>query len=125
MRKALAILLSFTLFLFSSGLLISMHFCQEELVDVAVYNNAASCCCDDIGTPADCCSEEQVVLKLQEEISKPEQEIKPAPIKALPEKVKNDHFLLPSPAIDFTQLQEKELPPEDLITRLHKWILYA
>lgn len=50
------IILSSLLILSSAGLTINMHFCQDELIDLAVIAPANSCC--EVGEKNSCCHQE-------------------------------------------------------------------
>ncbi len=63
-KKASHIFLSMLLFLSTTGLAISKHFCGGELISTALYVEADSCCDSD-----DCCNNETEVFQLNEDFS--------------------------------------------------------
>lgn len=61
--------------LFSTGLVLSAHYCGGNLADLKLFQQA-SCCCDDdeTGAPDDCCKDEIKTLKITDAQIKSEHE---------------------------------------------------
>lgn len=65
-HRILSILLLSIYSLFSTGLVVHAHYCQEELAAVQLYTEAACCCDDNQSVPEsdDCCKNEIKTLKI-------------------------------------------------------------
>jgi hypothetical protein len=61
--------------LFSTGLVLTAHYCGGNLADLQLFQEA-SCCCDDdeTGAPDDCCKDEIKTLKITDAQIKSEHE---------------------------------------------------
>lgn len=125
MRNTIAIMFATFMFLLSSGLVVNLHYCHDSLVDVDLIAQNADCCCGDAAEADLCCSDNQVQLQTAEEIQAPTTDHSTDfQIEIAPE-IKVKPFVLPVPVLNFAHFKESDLPPEDRITRLQKWIFYA
>lgn len=66
MRRFLSILLLSIYSLFSTGLVVHAHYCQEELAALQLYQEARCCCDEEPTEPSaeDCCKDEIKTFKI-------------------------------------------------------------
>ncbi|QLH45152.1 MAG: hypothetical protein HWD58_05810 [Bacteroidota bacterium] len=66
MRRFLSILLLSIYNLFSTGLVVHAHYCQEELAALQLYQEARCCCDEEPTEPSaeDCCKDEIKTFKI-------------------------------------------------------------
>jgi hypothetical protein len=67
MKKIAVILISFLYLFLSTGLVIRMHYCQDQLISVSFYGEAQKCCCALADEENNCCSDKQVVVQMDQE----------------------------------------------------------
>lgn len=66
MKKIAAILISFLYLFLSTGLVIRMHYCQDQLISVSIYGEAQKCCCAMADEESNCCTDKQVVVQMEQ-----------------------------------------------------------
>ena len=75
-RKALHILMAATVLISTMGFTINMHFCHDQLIDLALYAPAESCCNANMGlacdhqegiSQTDHCEDDSIVLEALED----------------------------------------------------------
>ncbi len=130
MRKFLSIALSFLLFLFSTGLAVNVHYCNDNLVDIAFFSDRASCCCSDAEfevVAADCCYDGVFQIAITEDLAPSKDSAIPKFAVDIAPQVKPvaPQVLLPLPVPSFEHFTEVDLPPEDRVLRFRKLLFYA
>jgi hypothetical protein len=67
MQKIAVILISFLYLFLSTGLVIRIHYCQDQLISVSIYGEAQKCCCAVADEESNCCTDKQVVVQMEQE----------------------------------------------------------
>jgi len=65
LKKITHIIFAFLIFLGSTGMTISKHYCGTSLKDISININADNCC--DI--PMDCCHNETLTIKIEDDFA--------------------------------------------------------
>ncbi|NCA85431.1 MAG: hypothetical protein EOM83_07630 [Clostridia bacterium] len=66
LKRIIHIALSFVLLVTTIGMVVSKHYCQDDLVSVSLFTDAESCC-----DMANCCHNETEVFQLKADFSIP------------------------------------------------------
>ncbi|TXC76065.1 HYC_CC_PP family protein [Luteibaculum oceani] len=129
MKKALAIALMGVLFTISVGILVNLHFCHGNLVEVSLYEQGNTCCCSKMALEyrANCC--ENKTLSFHQDL----EQTPVNPINTFSWKIQGvapvksvfPVFSIPSIVPNLKYYQQKEFPPEDKVILHRKLILYG
>lgn len=66
MKRHIAILLSCFYLLFSTGLVVNVHFCGDKFSGISFFKSGKGCCCGKEMKKKNCCKEEISTLKISD-----------------------------------------------------------
>jgi len=64
MKKLASIFVSLIYLVLSTGVLVNLQYCQGEIESISIITNASNCCCGSIDFDDGCCSNEQLLVQL-------------------------------------------------------------
>jgi len=64
MKKLASIFVSIIYLVLSTGVLVNLHYCQGEIESISIITNASKCCCASMDFADGCCSNEQLLVQL-------------------------------------------------------------